>query len=203
MARDRQFGFRNVNATQSGTVYEYLIQNAANVIHLWDVTDPLNPRAISNQSADSDFRFRFRGGELREFVLSTGEDFRLPEALDNSPIDNQNLHALRDLDYLIITPDYLAAEAERIANHHREKSNLNVAVIDLEQIYNEFASGSPDLTAIRDYVRHLYLNSIPDRRIRYLGLFGDASFDFKDLISYNNNVIPAFQSFESFNLATS
>ncbi|MGA9271519.1 MAG: type IX secretion system sortase PorU [Lutimonas sp.] len=203
VARDQQFGFRNVEATSLGTIYEYVIQNAANVTHLWDVTDPLNPGAVANLSAGSDFRFRFRGGELREYVLSTGEDFKLPEALENSPIENQNLHALKDLDYLIITRDYLIGEAERIADYHREQSNLNVAVVDLEHVYNEFSSGSPDLTAIRDFVRHLYLNSNPDRRIRYLCLFGDASFDFKDRISDNNNIVPAFQSFESFNLATS
>ncbi len=203
VARDRQFGFRNVDATSEGTIYEYVIQNAANVAHLWDVTDPLNPGAITNLSNDQDFRFRFRGGELREYALSTGGDFRVPEALENSPIENQNLHALKDLDYLIITRDYLIGEAERIANYHREVSGLNAAVVDLEQVYNEFSSGSPDLTSIRDFVRHLYMNSNPDRRIRYLCLFGDASFDFKDRISDNNNIVPAFQSFESFNLATS
>ena len=203
VARDRQFVFRNVDATSEGTIYEYVIQNAANVTHLWDVTDPLNPGAITNLSNDQDFRFRFRGGGLREYALSTGGDFRVPEALENSPIENQNLHALKDLDYLIITRDYLIGEAERIANYHREVSGLNAAVVDLEQVYNEFSSGSPDLTSIRNFVRHLYMNSNPDRRIRYVCLFGDASFDFKDRISDNNNIVPAFQSFESFNLATS
>jgi len=203
IARDRQFGFRNVDATSTGTIYEYSIQNSANVDHLWDVTNPLNPGAVTNLSGGSEFRFRFRGGELREYVLSAGDDFLVPETIEDSPIENQNLHALKDLDYLIITRDFLIGEAERIADYHREKSGLNVAVVDLEQVYNEFSSGSPDLTAIRDFVRHLYLNSSPERRIRYLCLFGDASFDFKDRISDNNNLVPAFQSFESFNLATS
>jgi hypothetical protein len=52
-------------------------------------------------------------------------------------------------------------------------------------------------------VRHLYVRSAPGRKIRFLCLFGDSSFDFKDRITGNNNVVPAFQSYESFNLATS
>ena len=78
-----------------------------------------------------------------------------------------------------------------------------MVIVDIEEIYNEFGSGSPDLTAIRDFIRFLYLNASSDQsRIRYVCLFGDASFDFKDRIIDNNNVIPAFQSYESFNLAT-
>jgi len=95
------------------------------------------------------------------------------------------------------------SEAQRLADYHRENSGLTVAVINLEEIYNEFGSGSPDLTAIRDFIRFLYLNATSEEsRVRYVCLFGDASFDFKDRISGNNNVIPAFQSYESFNLAT-
>ena len=113
-AGDRQFGFRNIDAIQSGIIYEYSVQNGANVDQIWDVTDPLNPVFMANQSTGSDFRFRFRGGELREYVLSVGEDFKTPEAVDNSELANQNLHALRDIDYVIVTRDYLASEAERI-----------------------------------------------------------------------------------------
>lgn len=66
----------------------------------------------------------------------------------------------------------MLSEAERLADYHRKNSGLNVALVDLDEIYNEFGSGSPDLTAIRDFIRFLYLNASSEQsRIRYVCLF--------------------------------
>ncbi|MCB0432522.1 MAG: hypothetical protein KDD18_05710, partial [Mangrovimonas sp.] len=42
--------------------------------------------------------------------------------------------------------------------------------------------------------------STPDNRIKYLCMFGDASFDYKDRISNNTNIVPSWHSYSSFNL---
>lgn len=205
IARTRQFSFRNISAVNTGSVYEYKIQNGANIFQLWDVSNYLNPKQIKNQSTGNDFIFKSFGNiNPKEFIVIHENDFFIPETIENGKILNQNLHKLRDLDYVIITTDNLKNEAERLAEYHRMNSGLATLVVDVEQIYNEFGSGSPDLTAIRDFIRFLYLTtSSEDKKIKYVCLFGDASFDFKDRISNNNNVVPAFQSFESFNLVTS
>jgi hypothetical protein len=204
IASGNQFSFRNVNTSDPTLVYEYQIQNDANISQLWEVTDPLNPVLIENHDEGSNFSFRAYGGALREYIVHGNENYLIPETVENNEVANQNLHKLRDVDYLIVTRDYLRSEADRLAAYHTENSGFNVAVVDLDQIYNEFGSGSPDLTAIRDFARFLYLNaSSEQRRIKYICLFGDSSFDFKDRITENNNVVPAFQSYESFNLVTS
>ncbi|MCB0475101.1 MAG: type IX secretion system sortase PorU [Flavobacteriaceae bacterium] len=202
----KQFTFRSFVAANQpdGSIVEYLIQNGAPATHLWNVTDPLNPAEITNESSDGNYVFKATGGSLQEFVITTGADYYTPEILKISKIDNQNLHSLYDIDYLIVTRDFLMSEAERLAAYHRQHSGLNVRVVNLEQVYNEFASGSSDLTAIRDFVRNLYFNaSTEEHRIKYLCLFGDSSYDFKDRLSNNNNIVPAFQSYESFDLARS
>jgi len=204
IADNKQFSFRNINTTDINKIYEYLIQNNANILQLWDVTDHLNPKVITNESNNSDFTFKSKGGEVKEFIVINENDFFIPELIENNIVENQNLHKLKDIDYIIITQDYLMSEAQRLADYHLNNSGLNTLVIDLNQIYNEFGSGSPDLTAIRDFVRFLYLNaSSDDKKIKYVCLFGDSSFDFKDRITGNNNIVPAFQSSESFNLVTS
>lgn len=204
IARGQQFSFRNINAINPAQVYEYQIQNDSNIGRLWEVTDPVNPTAINSNSDGSNFNFKTFGGQLREYVVHGIDDYFIPESLQDNEVANQNLHQLKDVDYLIITRDYLMSEAGRLAEHHRENSGFNAVVVDLEQVYNEFGSGSPDLTAIRDFVRFLYLNaSNGQKRIKYVCLFGDSSFDFKDRITDNNNIVPAFQSYESFNLVTS
>ena len=205
-ADDKQFSFRSFEASSEPftSIIEYSLQNATNVTQIWNVTDPINPARITNQSSGTSFGFKDTAGQLKEYIAMTESDYFIPELLPNSSVPNQNLHLLQDIDYVIITQEYLMGEAERIAEHHRINSNLDVRVIELQQIYNEFGSGSKDLTAIRDFIRHLYSNaSSSTNRIKYVCLFGDASFDFKDRISSNNNIVPAFQSFESFDLARS
>jgi hypothetical protein len=97
----------------------------------------------------------------------------------------------------------LISQAERLAKFHRENSNFSTKVIDLAHIYNEFGSGSKDITAIRDFIKHLYDNaSSSNKKIKFITFLGDASYDYKDRIKGNNNVVPVFEAYESFNKAT-
>ncbi|MCF6279456.1 MAG: type IX secretion system sortase PorU, partial [Flavobacteriaceae bacterium] len=200
VANEKQFGFRSFDVANSTGVAQYTIQNGTTI---WDVTDYVNPVKITNQSATGNFEFNANSGMLREYISLNEADFYTPKRIQNSVVENQNLHALVDIDYVIVTRDYLMNEVERLATYHRDRG-LTVEVVNLEKIYNEFSSGSPDLTAIRDFVKHLYDNATtPEKRIKYLCLFGDASYDYKDRINGNNNIVPALQSYQSFNLATS
>ena len=202
IARGRQFRFQHTSATDPNTTYEFIIQNAQNIQQVWDISDPVNVRSIENQGDANLFSFKKPGG-INEFMVLGPNDFLIPEALESSEVDNQNLHGLANIEYAIISPDYLMSEAERLATYHREVSGYEVALVDLSEIYNEFGSGSPDLTAIRDFIKFLYQGGSGDQKnIKFVCLFGDASFDFKDRIGDNNNIIPAFQSYESFNLAS-
>ncbi len=112
-------------------------------------------------------------------------------------LPNQNLHALRNIDYLILTTDEFMEEAERLADIHRSQSNYNVFVTTPQKVYNEFSSGGQDITAIRDFVRRLYQSSDPGKQIQYLLLLGDASFDYKDRVGGNTNFVPTWQSINS------
>ena len=204
-ANSKQFSFRNIYTSDINKTYEYHIQNRSNINQLWDISNFINPKIINNLSPDgNDYIFKSTGGKVKEYIVLNENDYFIPETVDDNKINNQNLHKLKDIDYVIITQDYLMNEAERLAEHHRNNSDLKTQIIELKQIYNEFGSGSPDITAIRDFIRFLYFNASSDKsRIKYVCLFGDSSFDFKDRITDNNNIVPAFQSFESFNLVTS
>ncbi len=206
IANGTQFSFRSFETSNlpSTSIIEYTIENSSNISQVWNVTDYINPQIVSNQSTTNSFTFKTNGGPLHEFIVLNDADYFSPEILPVSQVATQNLHSLQDIDYIIITQDYLMNEAERLAVYHRENSGLTVQVINLENIYNEFSSGSPDLTGIRDFVRHLYTNASTNAtRIKYVCLFGDASYDFKDRINNNNNIVPAFESVESFNFALS
>ncbi len=207
IARNNQFSFRNYSVAKdsNSSIAAYQIQNANNIFQLWDITDPINPSTITNQSTNSFFEFKEYGGSLNEYIVLHSNDFYTPELLSSSIVGNQNLHALQDIDYLIVTKSELIDEANRLAEYHRNNSNLTTLVLTEQAIYNEFSSGSKDATAIRDFINHLYTNaSTLDKRIKYVMMFGDTSFDFKNIEGNNRDInVIAFQSKDSFNLATS
>ena len=199
-----QFSFRSFEQSDAIGVVEYQIKNATNIFQVWDVSNFLLPSAISNEAADSSFIFRDNGSLLKEYVVLNESDFYIPETIENAKVVNQNLHALRDLNYIIITSSELVSEAKRLAEYHEVNSGLITKVVLLDEIYNEFSSGSKDITGIRDFIKHIFdTNSTEELKLKYVCFFGDASYDYKDRLSNNNNIVPVKLSEESFNLATS
>jgi hypothetical protein len=79
---------------------------------------------------------------------------------------------------------------------HQQQNGLRTVVVTTDQVYNEFGSGSPDPTAIRDFVKMYYdkYKNSPLDKPRYLLLFGDASFDYKNRLNNNTNLVPAYEN---------
>ena len=110
----------------------------------------------------------------------------------------------QDVDYLIVAPNNMYNQAERLAQINRDQYGLNVKVLGLDEIYNEFSSGNQDIGAIRNVVKYVYDNaSTTENRLKYLCLFGDGSYDYKNRITNNTNIVPSWYSYNSFSLATS
>jgi len=201
----KQFSFFYDDAQSNVGVIEYQITGANTIAEVWDVTDIFNVKRKEN-SSNSTFVFKANMGEKRKYIAVDPNDYYTPlREQQNSKIANQNLKGtifkdnsgnFKDIDYLIVTPAFLNAQAEKLANFHRNNSGFNVKVVNLENIYQEFSSGKQDIGAIRNFVRYIYHNaSSPDKRIKFLNLFGDASFDFKNRTNGNTNIVPIYQYF--------
>jgi hypothetical protein len=201
---DFQFSFRSFEQANSSGTVAFSIENGNAAFQVWDVTNPIEPAVILNQSALNSFTFKDVAGSLREYVVLDDADFYIPEIIQNSKIKNQNLHALKDINYVIITNSELSGQAQRLADYHQNNSNLTTKVVLLNEIYNEFSSGSKDITGIRDFLKHVYnTNSSEEKKLKYACFFGDASYDYKDRIQGNNNIVPVKLATNSFNLALS
>ena len=204
IADDFQFSFRSFEVANTSGIAEYQIQNSQNIFQVWDVTDPINATNISNDSATGSFSFKATTGLLNEYILVNQDDYYVPETISNSRVENQNLHSIKDVNYLLITTNEFVEQAQRIADYHIENSGITVQVVMLDEIYNEFSSGSKDITGIRDFIKHVYeTNSTDDKKLKYVCLFGDASYDYKDRIIGNNNIVPVYLADASYNLAFS
>ncbi len=175
---------------------EFAVAGATNATQVWDITDPLNPLKMQGQFSGSDYRFVNDCSRLREYVAFNASGFLTPAAVGQVP--PQNLHASAAADLLIISPVSLLPQAERLADIHRQRDHLRVNVVSTDQVYNEFGSGSPDPTALRDLAK-MYRDKYGGAPgiFKYLLLFGDASFDYRDRIRNNSNLVPAYQSISS------
>lgn len=201
----RQFRFRLNSAAQDNGILQYNFTNATGIAEVWDVTDIYNTTSVTNGSG-AQFSFKAPMGEVRQYVSVVSADFYTPLRESNARVANQNLKGtifrnsqgqFQDVDYIIVTPEFLNSSAETLANLHRTQSGLNVKVVNLENIYHEFSSGQQDIGGIRNFVKYVYNNaSSAGARIKYLNLFGDASFDYKDRIPNNTNIVPTFHGFD-------
>jgi hypothetical protein len=204
---------KNNNVATLSGVGEYQIGNATQISQVWDVT---NTGAISskmNTNNTGTFTFKANMGELRHYVVINSNDYFIPVEANRSEVANQNIKGtifndetgnFKDIDYLIITPPFLIQPALRLANLHKNINGLHVKVVTTDKIYEEFSSGKQDVSAIRNLVRYVYNNaSSPDKRLQYLCLFGDASVDYKNRLSGNNNTMPTFHKLLSHNSLSS
>ncbi len=200
-----RFQYNNTNS-ETGTVALYQFNNAATISQVWDITDIYNTTSIANSNLPN-FSFKAILDSKKYIAVDPGNYYE-PSKDQQTRVTNQDIKGtvfldsqgnFKDVDYLIVTPNSLVPQAERLANFHRNYSGLNVKVLSLENIYQEFCSGKQDIGAIRNMVKYVYENaSTPSKRIKYLNLFGDASFDFKDRISNNTNVVPIFHAIDSY-----
>jgi hypothetical protein len=204
IANGNQFSFRSFQQANTTGTIEYKIQNASDIFQLWDVSNATQPKVISNESSGADFTFKDVAGSLNEYVLIHQSDFYIPKTIENSKVANQNLHAIKDINYLVITSEELSGQAQRLAAYHEVNSNFTTKVVLVDEIYNEYASGSKDITGIRDFIKNVYTtNSTEDKKLKYVCFFGDSSYDYKDRITGNNNIVPVKLAENSFNLADS
>jgi hypothetical protein len=208
----KQFLFQYDLSNASLGIVSYDLSSASGISQIWDVTDLYNVTKVENTNQAS-FSFKANLGELKKYVAIDALDYYTPLKSSKPKIANQNLKGtifknaqgqFQDIDYVIITPAFLSTQADKLANFHRSYSNLNVKVIPLEAIYQEFSSGKQDIAAIRNCIKYIYENaSTPEKRIKYINLFGDASYDYKNRISNNTNIVPIYHALNSNTLGES
>ena len=156
------------------------------------------------QVSDAEYQVDVDDASLRYVAFNPSYPFPQPTVVGT--IENQNLHALDSVDMVIIVPESgkLTAQAQRLAEAHRQYDGLRVEVVRADQVYNEFSSGTPDATAYRRLMKMLYDRAeTDDAAPRYLLLMGDCAWDNRMLTSAWRNYNPkdyllCFESENSF-----
>ena len=172
-------------------------------ICLLDLSNPRQPKRITNTNID------FSNGTYRVSFEATGDDTPYLAADKGSALRPDTLEpavqpGLRDssiaANYLIITSDELVEGAEELADYRRNRG-LSPYVATVGDIYDEFAFGIKDPTAIKRFIAFAAANwGTPPQ---YVVLVGDGTYDYKDLSFIGDNQVPVLMTGTPFGLFAS
>ena len=189
--------FRDWSSVANNAVANFQIGNAGAGSAVWDITDALQPVKMNVSINGTQTSFSNNASRLREYVAFANANLSTPLALGK--IGNQNLHNASTADMLIITHTSLLSEAQRLAAFHLQHDGYKTVIATTDQIFLEFAGGTPDPSAVRDFVKMYFdkAGTDPSKRPKYLLLFGSASYDYKSRITGNSNLVPGYESVNS------
>ncbi len=191
-----QMAFRDINALEKVTKFE--LGNASN-LSIWNVSDAVSPQKIEAASGNNGLNFVANAqNTIQEFIAFNPSATDLHKPINFSKVENQNLHALKDVEMLMLYPKALESEALLLASHRKNYNGIKIATVLIDQVYNEFSSGALDPTGIRDFAKFLYEKN---KNFKYLLLFGDGSFNYKGIGANPEdnakNFIPPYETIES------
>ena len=188
----------NMGYPMLGDTVQVVMPGTGSETLVWNVTNPLNVTQM-NLSAVVDGQGQTVGMGFTPGQCSSPTEFvafnpslTLNEISGFEPVANQNLHGLSTPDMLIVTSAYFMPEAERLAQMHRDHDGMTVHVVDQEQVFNEFSSGTPDAMGIRLLCKMFYDRN--SSKFKNLLMFGPASYDFRGLTSNKANRVIAYVS---------
>ena len=171
-----------------GNNVNFLISSNNSNIFVWDITNSTTPQNLSYSFDNQNISFVTKS-DTATFVVFQPENALEPVSYQN--VSNQNLHSLQPPEMLIICPDNLISYAQQVGNIH--SGEMSVAVVGCGSVYNEFSCGSPDVSAIRDFIRFLYKKD-NGATLKYVLLFGDGSVDNFTQSDGNPNLMLTYQS---------
>ncbi|HUI30926.1 MAG TPA: type IX secretion system sortase PorU [Candidatus Acidoferrales bacterium] len=185
----------NFYAPDTNAAVYYSVQGfSSNNVRVFDVTDFANvsmvqPDSISGETAS--FGIQTAAGASKRFYAVGENGFLTAGGI--SQIQNSDLRGqVSGTDLIIITPPDFLSQANQLANFKQSFDGLKTIVVKTTDIYNEFACGIPDPTAIRDYLNFVYSN---DQQIpSYVILFGAGTYDYKNKVASLPEYVPAYES---------
>ena len=160
------------------------LSGASEGMQVWDITHPADIRKMKTSLAGGELTWiGAQTDGIHEYVAlnPNGNDWVQAEVIGT--VKNQNIHKLKNIDYVIICPEGYEELSTDLAKAHEAKEGITWAVVTDQQVYNEFSSGTPDATAYRWLMKMLYDRADGNaiQKPRWLLLMGHGSFDNRNL----------------------
>jgi len=192
-----QMHFRDPQSVAAGNVVKFNLGNAATVFQLWDISNHTQPILMPFAPGDESNSIQFvdQADELKEYIAFANFNYLEPTPLGS--FTNQNLHGVGNVDMVILTNDMLLPVAEDYMALH-EGDGLEMVVVNIYDVFNEFSSGNPDPTAVKMFMKMLYDRASGNAELepRYLQIIGDGTFRNRNL-TRNSKFMMTYQSLNS------
>ncbi len=192
---NKQYLFSNKEVTNASGIVQWNVNETNNISKIWDVSN-MNSITFFEVNQAANFSFKTVGKNEAKFVMDISSDYFVPSFAENNKIRNQDLkaevNAKAGIDYLLITNNAFKSVANKLAQFHQQQG-LKTFVVSVEDIYNEFSNGQQDLVAVRNFVRYVYNVSLQKGQpLKYINIFGSGSYDYKNRINNNANIVPLY-----------
>lgn len=196
MLGQAQLQFRLKNILSTGAI-DFSITNASNTYAVWDISNSNLPQKIKTTSSSNGIGFSDSVTAQNEYIAF--DPVKAKNATILGKISTQNLHQLSAAELIIVTEKTFTEQANRLREYHVKHDGISTLVVDVDQIYNEFSSGSPDPSAVRNFLKMLYDKSRINSVVKpsYVLLFGNASYKVKEKTGSKNSLVPSYQTDES------
>lgn len=176
----------------AAAVYQVSDFSGSNFL-LLNISNPLAPVRLSDfalEPADSLATLRFSdGARSARYVALNSALASAPRAVSADAPSNLGATS-NQADMIIISHQtFLDALAPLVAL--RQSQGLQVALVDVQDVYDEFSGGVFDAEALRSFLAYAYFNwqSPP----RFVLLVGDGHYDFKNFLGTNvANLVPPY-----------
>ena len=191
-------GYLQFRAPDTTAVVEYRLQQFQSEPVILDVTDHANVRRVQGVTGSYAFQVGETAGRGGVYCASTAQGWKAPAGAQ--AMQNQNLRGEADgADLIIVTSSEFRASANRLKEFREQPAHggLGVIVAEVGEIYNEFSSGVPDVTAIRDYLKYAY--DTWTKKPTFVLFLGWASYDYKGILGSKSSYVPTWQSAQSTN----
>jgi hypothetical protein len=185
---DNQITFLTDAKLTGGT--QYSINNFSGEIVGFDVTEPAKPFQIKNESVTGGmFVFGVTADSNKPHKYAVAASFLKPELAITTFGNLREIYANSEV--IIITHPQLLGSAEKYQELRKDHKST---IITTDLIYNEFGSGISDPTAIRDFIAFALANW--ETKPKYVVLWGDGHYDFKNISTKAVNFVPPYESDE-------
>ncbi|MDY6379402.1 MAG: type IX secretion system sortase PorU [Bacteroidales bacterium] len=196
-------GIRSLVNRNTTNPVRFLLRNTTASTQIWDVTDLAAIQRMPTTMVDDQLAWvGTQADGVHEYIAVNTDGTKFVQAEVVGEVKNQNLHALSNIDYIIICPEGYEAVSEDLAKAHEAKQAITYAIVTDQQVYNEFSSGTPDATAYRWLMKMLYdraKNGI-GQQPRWLLLMGHGTFDNRKLLrNSGTSLLLTYQSKNSVN----
>ncbi len=173
----------------------FMLPNASSNTIVWYLGNTNAPQLVTTQPYNDEggqgLAF-FSVGAVSSQYVAFDPTGTLKKISSFETVENQNLHAMPVPNMLIITDKMFMEQAQRVADLHAAIDGISVAVVDQNQVFNEFSSGTRDAMAYRLLCKMLY-----DRdktKFKNLLLFGTGSFDNREFQGKHPGNLLTYQS---------